>query len=53
MRVKSMQNVPRAKNSKITEAIGRNHKPNHRSPIYKTKRTTTMLESRNKERKQK
>ena len=27
--------------------------PNHRSPVYKTKRTTTMLESRNKERKQK
>ena len=23
MRIKSMQNVPRAKNSKITEAIGR------------------------------
>ena len=51
MRIKSMQNVPRAKQFKDNR--GHWADPNHRSPVYKTKRTTIMLESRNKERKQK
>ena len=50
MRIKSMQNVPRAKNSNIT---GHWADSNHRSPVFKTRTITTILESRFKERRQK
>ena len=50
MTIKSMHNVPRAKNSKIIEALGGFEPP---ISCLQDKRITTMLESRNKERKQK
>ena len=51
MTIKSMQNVPRAK--KFKDNRGHWADSNHRSPVFKTRTITTMLESRIKERRQK